>query len=331
MKLRNLNGFVFSSLILTLILQSSPSNAFIKNNQAVAEQDWDMIEGGGLWDLKSIEEVTNHFKQFSINNFSFAKYNFGVVVNNNRHRLYRSKALGELGTRELFSFLRKNGLSIPNLVIFMNKQGYKQPSNLNGGLYGIGISPRIEDGVFAFEESQIFSKFGAFPEVSFFHPLNSPVYLSGQDIIHDDLAFPIDDYVDQDIKKYFESQIRTSGTGEHILAKKDNFYFILKLVLESRDPVLFHCTGGRHRTGMIAMAIRYMQGSYWTKPFRQEIKVKIPNINHMVGLRNLAEVEYYLHNKRFLREKNLQSLRALSQESKFKALSKKYGRSLSMK
>ncbi|MFK7822570.1 MAG: tyrosine-protein phosphatase [Oligoflexales bacterium] len=322
MKIRIMNSFIFSSLFLIFL---------VKHNPVIAEQDWEMIDGGGLWDLKTVAEVKSHFKKFSVDQFSFRKYNFGVVVNNSRHRLYRSKALGELGTRELFSFLQENNLLIPNLVIFMNKQGYKQPSNLSGGLYGFGASLRIEDGVFAFEESQIFSKFGARPEVSFYHPLNSPVYLSGQDVVNDSLAFPIDAYVDQDIKKYFEAQIRKSGTGEHIVAKKDNFYFILKLVLESRDPVLFHCTGGRHRTGMIAMAIRYIQGSFWTKSFRQEIKVRIPNIKHLVGLRNLAEIEYYLHNKRYLREKNLESLRALSQEARFKVLVKKFGPTLNAK
>ena len=322
MKLRTMSHFLFSSLFLILLFKHAP---------LIAEQDWEMIENGALWDLKTVEEVQSYFNQFSVNQHAFSKYNFGVVVNNSRHRLYRSKALGQLGSRELFSHMKKHGLSTPNLVIFMNKQGYKQPSNQNGGLFGIGISPRVEDGVFAFEEGETFSKFGVFPEVSFFHPLNSPVYLTGQDVLHDDLAFPIDDYVDQDIKKYFESQIRTAGIGDHILAKKENFYFILKLVLETPDPVLFHCTGGRHRTGMIAMAIRHMQGGYWTKPFRQEIKVKIPNINHLVGLRNLAEIEYYLHNKKFVREKNLISLRTLSRESRFKELAKKYGPSLNPK
>lgn len=321
MRRHSLKNFLFSSLVLILFCHSP----------LFADQELDMIEGGGLWDLKTVEEVQSYFKQFSANHFHYPKYNFGVVVNNDRHRIYRSKALGERGTRELFGFLRGKRLPTPNLVIFMNKQGYKQPSNLNGGLYGVGISPRIEDGVFAFEESQIFSKFGAFRQVSFFHPLNSSVYLSGQDVVNDDLAFPIDDYVDHDIKKYFESQIRTSGIGQNIIGKKENFYFILKLVLESRDPVLFHCTGGRHRTGMIGMAIRYMQGGHWTVPFRQEIKVKIPNIDHLVGLRNLAEIEYYLHNKDMLREKNLQSLRTLSQEKRSKELAKKFGPSLNAK
>lgn len=322
MKLRIFNGFLFSSLLI---------NLFFVHTALIADQYLDMIESGNLWDLKTIEEVQSLVKEFSTNQFPYPKYNFGVVVNNKRHRLYRSKALGELGTRDLFAFLEKKGLASPNLVIFMNKQGYKQPSNLNGGLYGIGISRRIEDSVFAFEESQLFSKYGAFPEVSFFHPLNSSVYLSGQDVVHDDLAFPIHDYVDQDIHTFFQAQIRTAGIGNSILAKKDNFYFILKLVLESRDPVLFHCTGGRHRTGMIAMAIRYMQdpeGNFWTKPFRQEIKVKVRGIKHLVGLRNLAEIEYYLHNKDFLRENNLRSLRTISLETRFKKFAKKYGSSL---
>ena len=39
----------------------------------------------------------------------------------------------------------------------------------------------------------------------------------------------------------------------------NSFFGVLRIVLNpSNQPVLFHCFGGRHRTGMITLAIRYL-------------------------------------------------------------------------
>ena len=69
----------------------------------------------------------------------------------------------------------------------------------------------------------------------------------------------------------------------------ESFYRVLELVLnKDNQPVLFHCFGGRHRTGMVALAIRSIQGGWWLSgPTKQRRGLQL----------NPAEYEYYKFNK----------------------------------
>jgi hypothetical protein len=89
----------------------------------------------------------------------------------------------------------------------------------------------------------------------------------------------------------------------------DAFYRVLDLVLESKEPILFHCTGGHHRTGMIALAIRYLQGGAWREgDFQGPLSRQ-----HL----NKAQYEYYKHNPFLFENDNLDFIEAWAKTPEF--------------
>ncbi|NRA47329.1 MAG: tyrosine-protein phosphatase [Oligoflexales bacterium] len=275
----------------------------------------------GVWDSKSLEELLTKFKFFSKTCYSYDPLNFGVVLNNKHHKIYRSRALGERGVEELFKFLKQSKLELPSTVVFMNKEGYKT------NIIGTWASPitHVLNGMtpFVYEQARLFAKSGKFPEIDFYHPLNSHVFLSGQDPLNDIVSHPLSTIAEPEILDYFEEEINDNGL-KNIIASRSSFLNTLELVLGGKGPVLFHCTGGLHRTGMVALAIRYLQGGNWVKSFKRPIEVKIGLRGKTSLLSNLAEVEYYLHNSWRFRSKNLKAIRSFSETEQFKALQKRY-------
>jgi hypothetical protein len=94
--------------------------------------------------------------------------------------------------------------------------------------------------------------------------------------------------------------------------------------------VHFHCKGGIHRTGMVGLMIRYLQGGYWTdvKPPQELQKMHVTWLGvptpQEVEIRNLAEFEYIQHNPSRIRPENLDAIRRLSQERQFRCLKKNF-------
>ena len=279
----------------------------------------------GIWESRSLEELLPKFKYFSKTCNAYDPLNFGVVLNNEHHKIYRSKALGERGVYELFSFMKASQLELPSTVVFMNKEGYKR------NIVGTWASPitHVLNGMtpFVYEQARLFAKGGKFPNIDFYHPLNSRVFLSGQDPLNDIVSLPISAITEPEILDYFAKEVSDNGFV-NIIASRSSFFNTLELVLASKGPVLFHCTGGLHRTGMIALAIRYLQEGIWTKPFKYPLQVKFGLRGKIATLSNLAEVEYYLHNSWNFRSKNLKAVRNISEAEQFKDLKKRYQDSL---
>ena len=275
----------------------------------------------GLWNSASLEELLTKFKYFSKTCYSYEPLNFGVVINNSNHKLYRSKALGERGVEELFSFMKRSKLELPSVVVFMNKEGYRRT------VVGSWVSPitHVFNGItpFVYEQAKMFSKGGKFPNISFFHPLNSRVFLSGKDPLNDVVSLPITTIAEPEILRYFNEEISDNGMV-NIIASRSSFFNTLELVLAGKGPVLFHCTGGLHRTGMIALSIRYLQGGIWLKPFKRPLEAKTGLQGKISKLKNLAEVEYYLHNSWHFRSKNLNAIRKIAETEEFKDLRNRY-------
>lgn len=103
---------------------------------------------------------------------------------------------------------------------------------------------------------------------------------------------------------------------------KEDFFKVLDIILDpSRQPVLFHCYGGRHRTGMMAMALRYIQGGEWVNgPKRRKFvfpRMRSPELNP-------AEYEYAEFNSALFRYTNVQYIRSFSQDAGFRQLVKTY-------
>lgn len=100
--------------------------------------------------------------------------------------------------------------------------------------------------------------------------------------------------------------------------KIEDMYRVLDIILKPENqPVLFHCYGGRHRTGMVAMALRYLQGGEWVHGQKRRKfvfpRMRSPELNP-------AEFEYAEFNTALFRFTNVQYIRSLSQDAGFQEL-----------
>lgn len=215
------------------------------------------------------------FFAFSVFAQTFSKAdgpdNFGVLVHNDQHTIYRSGALGKRGLARVWKYLDEHDLPRPKTVIHMNRQGYGH----------------IID--FAIEEYKARQAYG----FEFYHSYRYPfrTYLDGHDPYRPtgDIDRPV--YLTKEAETLFG--FRTDGKPD---GGMDAFYRILDLILSANGPVLFHCTGGMHRTGMVAMAIRYIQSPVW----------RVGSYRRRGKILNAAQYEYTLHNPIFFRAENLE-------------------------
>ena len=218
---------------------------------------------------------------------------FGVVLNNPTYTVYRSAALGRGGLKTVQKHLEKNDLPFPKTIIYMNKNGYKFPF------------------YFAIEEYIVEQK-KSFGDFDFFHSFGKErTYLDGVNPYE-----PRDDIdskwvLGSTARKYFE--LRNDGVDGGI----ENLKRILHLILDpERQPVLFHCHGGRHRTGMVAMILRYLQGGWWTEGFYKRRR----------GIdMNPAQYEYYKYNHLMFRHSNIEFVREFVKGEEFAEFNRRYG------
>lgn len=269
--------------------------------------------------MPKLQAIAQQFGKFSYQVQGYHSLNFGVLVNNKYHHIYRSKALGEEGTQKLFRHMVYNKLPLPTRVVFINKDGFKK--KMWAKIPYVSSLVRGTDN-FAMQEHAMFHPLGQFPTIEFWHPLNNDVYLSGHNPLNDVTDYHAAKYTDEESSREFEVH-----THSLISARKENFYRILELILNNEGAVLFHCTGGLHRTGMVAMAIRHLQGGEWTQPFAEPIRIltlgSLSN-GQEIYLQNLAEVEYVLHNPNNVRLDNLEAVRDLVKEARFQELYQQY-------
>lgn len=204
------------------------------------------------------------------------KYNFGVVVNNDNYTILRSSELGKPGLEWLEGYLADDNLPFPDQIIYMNAEGYAFP------LY------------FALEELDAQSEYG-FKFTHSFGPWCS--YVDGYDPGH-----PTEKINNGIFLGPIAKARGLSYHGPEQPGGADVVFEILKKILNGK-VTLFHCLGGMHRTGMVAMLIRYMQD--WKE---EDI---------------IAEYKRYA----FLghRDSNIKFVREFIKDPRFLRLKKKYG------
>ena len=186
-----------------------------------------------------------------------------AIVTKSKNRVIYTAKTPHVPT--LFNYMKKMQLPLPNVVVHMDLHGYAQPGGYISGISS-GTSPgdQEREKALVFEESKIFSRFGLYPEVTFFHSLLSPVYFSVASVGGKDREIRVSQFVDRDIEMFFRGKMQRAGVDGSIKDSKDNFYFVLKLVLRSQDPVLIHCHGGDHQSALMTLGIRMIQGGEWT-------------------------------------------------------------------
>jgi len=227
-------------------------------------------------------------------------YNFGVLVNNAEYQIYRSKRLGNEGVEEVFSSLSKLGFKTPKTIIYMHYMNYSFMFD------------------HAVEEFEIQDNLG----FKFYHSYDrvTRTYLDGHNPLYS--KKDIDDLESLNIwarptqSAVVAFEIKPDGKVD---GGRDAFYRILEIILNPKNqPVLFHCHGGIHRTGMMALAIRYLQKEEWTKP------LKAPYLYDDLLISNRAKQEYILFNPKKPRKENFQFIDEVALDPEFKKLSEVY-------
>ena len=321
--LSTLNGILVCNILMVKLCygsdelpsdQHSASESVVKpeeNSESFASfsvlDPTDLMEDSPLWESKNIEEVRRFFPFLSRDCFQGMPLNFGVVINNERYQLYRSQALGEEGVERIFEMMHEHTLNLPAKVVFMNKEGYAKSSLSRKLSEYFDIARGM--GPFAFEEESLFSDSGKYSDVEFYHPLSHDVFLSGQNPL-------------EDVPSPHQIHI---GDGKYVnlYASRGNFFKVLDILLKDQGSSLFHCTGGLHRTGMISLALRHIQGGVWLKEFKKPVVIRT-KLFWQNSLKNLAEVEYYLHNPMKFRMVNINAMRTLVHQPEFEELKTKY-------
>ncbi|MBT3983715.1 MAG: hypothetical protein HOE90_20330 [Bacteriovoracaceae bacterium] len=247
--------------------------------------------------------------EFSKDEFPHNLFNFGVLVENDTHQIYRSAMLGGLGLYILRGTFKKAGHPFPRTIVYMNKNGYK------------GIIPFYGNG--ALREYKKQDKYG----FTFHHSFDyeNRTYLEGHNPYNPEVDIDADDRLGRKARKIFGvlQDDKVDGGIDALLR-------IMNIVLDpDKQPVLFHCLGGRHRTGIVALLVRYLQGGEW---LTGEHEVTIKYKEHPSDEKkentftlNNAQYEYYLHNKEMFRPENIEFAEEFSGDSRFLELKEKYG------
>ncbi len=222
----------------------------------------------------------------SISSFAaISDFNFAVVVNNANYKIYRSSALGKAGLADLETYLKKNQMPMPKTIIYMNDEGYKS------GFF-------VED--FALQEYALQDKMG----FRFFHSYDykQRTYLDGHDPYNPSEDIDLKNNLNSEALKLFGPNPKDGKDGGTDALKR-----ILDLVLDpNNQPVLFHCMGGKHRTGMVGMIVRYIQSEKAKETVSSDSVYK-----------SLAEVEYKKHAGSSSREENVYFVRKYIQTPAF--------------
>lgn len=224
---------------------------------------------------------------------------FGLVANSQDYQIYRSRRLGVRGLNLLEEKLKSNNLPFPKTIIFLNDEGYGEK-----GRYAIGEYKASLESDYGFK---------------FYHTMGDDIqtYLDGTDPRN-----PSEDIDEKGVlsslegSELFSKNLRDDGNDGGM----EDFYTILDIVLNPENqPVLFHCHGGGHRAGMVAMTLRHIQGI-----LSEQSPTNLDPIDGIVPI-NEIEVEYHSFFERgHPRHENIEFIRWFVTTEKFQEYVEKY-------
>lgn len=251
------------------------------------------------------------------------KYNFAIVIDG---MIYRSSLLGKKGIKEVWDTLKNEGIARPKSIASIHVMGFG----------GVGGSYNLEE----IKESE---RRGITFLHSYHYDKNLTVYMDGTDpskIVENDPhhgniytqetvnRFIPDSKVQKQLKihKSMEEQRYLAGDTHDFLQSVEN-------MIDAPWPLLIHCKGGRHKTGMFAIIFEYLA---YRAAMKQEYseEVVIPAYKnrfvswwsrghgslwgaifggplHESHLLRPAETNYAFHNLSVFRQKNIDFVRGL--------------------
>jgi hypothetical protein len=231
---------------------------------------------------------------FSLASFAAIEdHNFGVVISNKNYQIYRSSSLGKDGIKDVWKHLKSKRLPTPKTIIYMNDEGYKS---------------RLFSDDFALQQYAMQEEYGF--KMHHSYDYKQRTYLEGHN--------PYSPSEDIDRKNNLNgAALKLFGPDpkDGLDGGIDAFYRIMDIVLDpANQPVLFHCLGGKHRTGMVGMTLRHLQSDK-----AKEVVSEDPIYQ------SRAEVEY----KEFAgalsaREANVQFVRKFIKTKEYKDYQRRY-------
>ena len=242
---------------------------------------------------------THNYGEVPLEEKIIPDFNFSRVIYNKKHKIYRSQALGAKGLDFVYKKLSSLNYQTPKVVLYIGRHGYSVRHKMKKSIKYLKF---VED------EEQYLSNMN----LLFLHPFFTNLYISGDN--------PQLDTKEYNIDHFSKNQVISSSL--------ESFISILNFVLMSQKTILFHCTGGRHRSGMISLAIRYMQGGEWTKSLDNPLFAEDIDTKESIVCNNLAEVEYLYYSDGEPRKKNLDFIKWFVTTVFFKDFKDKFQRSL---
>ncbi|NRA44803.1 MAG: hypothetical protein HRU09_07600 [Oligoflexales bacterium] len=251
------------------------------------------------------------------------KYNFAVVLDG---LIYRSKLLGKKGMRELWTTLKREGVARPKSIASIHVMGFG----------GVGGSYNLEE----LEESK---KKGVSFLHSYHYDKRLTVYMDGTDpskIIENDphhgniyTQETVNRFIpDEKIQKLLKID-QSIAENRYLSGDTEDFLQSVENMIDAPWPLLIHCKGGRHKTGMFAIVFEYLAYKASMKAEYSE-EVSIPAYKnrfanwwsrghgslwyalfggpfHENHLLRPAETNYAYHNLSIFRRKNIDFVRGL--------------------
>ncbi len=180
---------------------------------------------------------------------NLTRYNFAPVM---KGFIYRSRKLGSRGLETLLKVFRQEGQQLPRTVASIHVMGF---GDSKGGNYNI-------------EEMDFCEKKKIFFMHSFHHQPKQWVYIDGTNPANIDINDPDHGNVfkSEVIERFLPSQkvrdrLHIDWSVNHKFVRDgniDDFLSTLDNLIDAPWPLLVHCKGGRHKTGMIAMIFEYL-------------------------------------------------------------------------
>ena len=104
----------------------------------------------------------------------------------------------------------------------------------------------------------------------------------------------------------------------------DSLIEVVRLLLDkSKQPALIHCRAGKHRTGIIIMILRYLQGGKWLKTDAvpgEGIMRGADKQPFLIENLNLLEYEYFAHAYPKGRIENIEFIRQFISDDRYKEI-----------